>query len=387
MSDPVDSFCSILSKALPNPSPLHAPLISSDDINSVAACLHSGFVSSVGSSTSEFETRFSDYVNSEYSFATNSGTSALHLALLALGIDKDTEIFLPSLTFIATANAISYVGCVPHFLDIDQSRLGISPSHLRKHIQTQCVFKNKKLYNLLTGRQITAMIAVHLYGIPCDIFALRQICQEYNLFLIEDSAESLGSYVNSIHTGTIGDVGIFSFNGNKIISTGGGGMLVTNNSSIYERVAHLGSTARIKNSSNLEHDEIGYNYRMPSLNASLGLSQLSKINSLVTAKRNIHQFYSHLFSDYSFCSLIDEPADSFSNYWLNSVLLSDLLADNLLCLVDKLQKIGIQTRPAWKLLPLSLPYLDCPRALLHNSQFIFSRLLTLPSSPNLCPRN
>ena len=248
---------------------LHEPSFDIEDINSVEKCIKSSFVSSFGENISKFEKKISEITKSKYVVCTNSGTSALHLSLIVSGVKSNEEVLIPSLTFVATANSISYISAIPHFVDVEKFNLGIDPIKLDDYLKKNTQRKNNKLININTGKVISALMPVHLFGHPSKIIDLKNIAKKYNLIFIEDAAEALGSYYNKQHLGTFSKVGALSFNGNKIITTGGGGALLTNNKSIAEKARHLATTAKKKHSFKFLHTEIGYNYRMPNLNASV----------------------------------------------------------------------------------------------------------------------
>jgi perosamine synthetase len=362
---------------------LHAPVFTGNEKKYLEACIDTTFVSSTGQFVNDFEVKIAEYTGAKKAVACVNGTSALHLALTMSGVDRDTEVITQPLTFIATANAISYCGAHPVFLDVDLETMGLSPDALSNWLkaETICevnsdgttVTKNKK-----TGRRISACVPVHTFGHPCRIDEIVKICNDYGIPVIEDAAESMGSFYKNQHTGTFGNIGILSFNGNKIITTGGGGMLLFHDEEQAIRAKHLTTQAKIPHPWEFAHDVSGYNYRMPNVNAALGLAQLEQLEKVVKSKRRIAAAYRDFFQN-EHIRYVAEPMNSMSNYWLNCILLNDIEERNRF--LEVTNNNSIMTRPAWKLMNELEMFKNCETDELQNAQFISQRLVNIPSSP------
>jgi perosamine synthetase len=363
--------------------PLHAPVFKGNEKKYLEECIETTFVSSVGKFVDEFELKMAEYTGAAKAVVCVNGTNALHLALLLSGVEQNTEIITQPLTFIATANAISYCGAQPVFLDVDTDTLGLSPRSLRHWINhsTFQQFNNltgkKELVNKQTGKRISACVPVHTFGHPCRIDEIVEICTEFNIPVVEDAAESLGSLYKGKHTGTFANIGVLSFNGNKIMTTGGGGMLLFRDEQLAQHAKHLTTQAKRPHQWEFDHDFSGYNYRMPNINAALGLAQLEQLPGFLASKRIIAEKYLEFFTKLSI-PFIKEPANSVSNYWLNCILLSDKTErDHFLAFSnDK----GVMTRPAWKLMNELEMYRQCQTDQLSNALNISHRLVNIPSS-------
>ena len=304
--------------------PLHAPVFKGNEKQYLIDCIDSTFVSSVGKFVDEFELKIAEFTGVRKAIVCVNGTNALHLALLLAGVNKNDEVLTQPLTFIATVNAISYSGAKPVFIDVDKSTMGLSPDVLSSWLKKNTIIKDQKTYNRKTGKRIAACVPMHTFGHPCKIDEIIKICASYNIEVIEDAAESLGSYYNDKHTGTFGKIGILSFNGNKIITTGGGGMLLFNDENLAARAKHLSTQAKVPHMWEFIHDEIGYNYRMPNINAALGLAQLEVLDSFIENKRKTAKAYAQFFeSKFSNIRFFKEPEKSKSNYWLNTIIFED----------------------------------------------------------------
>ncbi len=371
---------SILSVIGNEPTSLHEPRFDGREMEYLSNCISTTMVSSVGPYVTEFEEKISHFTNSRFAVAMCNGTSALHIALLAVGVKPQEEVLLSPLTFIATANAISYIGAIPHFVDCEESSFGIDAEKLRIYLKNICTNKNGLLVNKKTKRVIRAIVPMHCYGMPSRMDKITELAQEFSLHVVEDAAESLGSFYQDRHTGTIGEVGVISFNGNKIITTGGGGVVITDNSEIAEKARHLSTTARVRHSWNFEHDTIGYNYRMPNLNAALGLAQIEKIWEKIDSKRRLHDRYRKAFSEILEVSLLSDPGDSRSNYWLNTLLLNQSSIHLKERILIETNKSGISTRPAWQLLNASTPYRGHPSMITKCAEKIEAQIINIPSS-------
>jgi aminotransferase in exopolysaccharide biosynthesis len=366
------------------PVALHEPRFNGNESRYLQDCIDSTFVSSVGPFVDRFEAELAAYTGAAYAVVVVNGTAALHIALLLAGVKPDDEVIIPALTFVATANAVRYCGAVPHFVDSDPERLGLNPSALRAWLAeiAQCSNSGGCL-NLHTGRRIRAVVPMHTFGHPCDLAGLMAVAQDFGLELVEDAAESLGSRYRGRHTGTLGRLGILSFNGNKIITTGGGGAILTQDAELARRAKHLTTTAKRPHRWVYEHDEIGYNYRMPNLNAALGCAQLEQIPEFLAAKRRLYQRYRAALQSLSVVQLVAEPADSVSNYWLQTLLLDATIADQRDALLEATNAAGLMTRPAWTLLHRLAPYRDCPHAPLPVAESLERRIINIPSSAGL----
>jgi len=310
-----------------------------------------------------------------------NGTNALHLAMLMVGVERDTEVITQPLTFIATANAISYCGARPVFLDVDMDTLGLSPKSLRNWLEQNTKFKNRNAQpiNKSTNRKISACVPMHTFGHPARIDEIVEICNEYNIPVVEDAAESLGSYYKGQHTGTFGRIGVLSFNGNKVLTTGGGGMLLFMDDELAKKAKHLTTQAKVTHPWEFIHDDIGYNYRMPNINAALGLAQLEQLTNFLESKRQTARKYRDFFED-SPTKFISEPKNALSNYWLNSILFSDKITrDGFL---EHSNEQGVMTRPAWRLMNELTMFSTCQTDDLTNARHISDTLVNLPSSVN-----
>jgi perosamine synthetase len=335
-------------------------------------------VSYLGEYVKKFEQSIKSFTNAKHAIAIVNGTCALHIAMICSGVQRNEEVFVPSFTFVATINAISYVGAIPHFIDIDPSHCVICPIKLQEYLEKIAVIKSDGFtYNASTGRKITAIVVMHTFGHPVDLEPISIIAKKYNLVLIEDSAQSLGSFYKGVHTGNFGLVGIFSFNGNKIITTGGGGAIITNDDAIAKKIMHISTTAKKAIPYRFVHDEVGYNYRMPNINAAVGLAQMECLSQILERKRNIAHKYNELFSKIKEITFLIERKESIANYWLNAIILKDATA--LEEVLKTTNESGIQTRPAWNLMHTLPMYLTCPKSDLSVSEDIASRLINIPS--------
>ena len=384
MYSDADKLINILSKLLPKNQniPLHEPVFCGNEEKYVQDCIKTGWVSSVGSYVDAFENKISDFVKCRFAVSTVNGTSALHLALKTLGINANEEILLPSLTFIATANAVSYCGGIPHFVDVESDTFGVDSKKLEIYLNDIVNFKDGFSFNKFTKRKITCIIVMHCFGMPAKgIEDIQEICKKFNLFLVEDAAEALGSYHCGTHTGNFSDIGIFSFNGNKIITTGGGGMLVTNNKEYEKKARHLATTGKEKNYYKPVHDIIAYNYRMPNINAALGLAQLEQIGNFINKKRALAEIYKNKIN-FKGIKILIEPLGTKSNYWLNSLIFDD--SNTCIEVLEKTNNEGINTRLVWEPLHQSKPYQNnCFKMDLETTEFYSKKILNIPSSSNL----
>ena len=359
--------------------PLHEPRFIGNEKQYLNDCIDSTFVSSVGKYVDTFEKEFAKTVGSKYAIATVNGTAALHISLLLADVKKDDEVITQPLTFIATCNAISYIGAKPIFVDVDLDTLGMSPKSLKKFLETNCEIQDNKCINKTTGKTIKACVPMHTFGHPCRIDEIKEICDNWQITLVEDAAESLGSYYKNRHTGTFGKLGAFSFNGNKIITSGGGGAIVTDDKNLAKRAKHLTTTAKIPHPYEYVHDEIGYNYRMPNLNAALLVAQFENLEFFLKKKRELALEYKKFF-DKMDIKFIEEPLNTKSNFWLNAILLDDLNQRNEF--LDFTNKNGVMTRPVWKLMNKLEMFKDCQQADLKNAKYLEERVVNIPTSVN-----
>jgi aminotransferase in exopolysaccharide biosynthesis len=363
--------------------PLHEPSFSGNESKYVQECIESTFVSSVGKFVDRFEKEIADYTRAKYAVAVVNGTAALHVTLLLAGVESGDEVLVPALSFVATANAIRYCGAVPHFVDSEERTLGMDPEALRNYLQSSSEQRDGICVNRNTGCPIRAIIPVHIFGHPCDLDGLLAIASDFNLALIEDAAESLGSTYQGQHTGTFGLLGTLSFNGNKTITTGGGGAILTDDPKLAKRAKHLTTTAKLPHRWEYLHDEVGYNYRMPNLNAALGCAQLEELPEFLASKRRLFGCYQEAFQSIPQVSLFAEPEGSRSNYWLQTLLLDDSVANQRDATLEATNSVGLMTRPVWKLLHKLAPYRDCPCTPLPVAESLERRIVNLPSSTGL----
>ena len=299
--------------------PLHEPRFVGNEKYYLNECIDSTFVSSVGKFVEDFETKIIKYTGAKYAVATSSGTSALHISLLLSDINKESEVITQSLNFVASCNAISYCNAKPIFIDVNKETMGLCPKALINFLEKETSLKDGMCINNKTGKIIKACVPMHTYGHPCNINEINEICNAHNIFLIEDAAESVGSIYKGRHTGTVGQIGTLSFNGNKIITAGGGGCIITNNENLAKKAKHISTTAKVPHKWEFYHDQIGYNYRMPNLNAALLLAQLENLDKFILNKRNLAQKYNNFFKNTDI-TFFTEPKDCISNYWLNSII-------------------------------------------------------------------
>ena len=357
--------------------PLHEPRFLGNEKSYVNECIESTFVSSIGRFVDEFEEKIADYVGVKYAIATNNGTSALHISLLLANVKYDDEVITQSLTFVATCNAISYCGAHPVLVDVDKDTMGLSPLALKKFLENSTSIKDQQCINNKTGRVIKACVPMHTFGHPCRIDEIKNICDKHYILLVEDAAESAGSLYKGKHTGTFGKMGVMSFNGNKIITSGGGGCIFTNDNFIAKKAKHLTTTAKIPHKWKFYHDMIGYNYRMPNLNAALLVAQLEYLDIFVQKKRELAHIYNESFNsvDYSF---FEEPVNAVSNYWLNSIIFKNKRQRDLFLRESSLK--GVMTRPAWTLINKLPMFNRCQCDELKNAEWIEDRVVNIPSS-------
>jgi aminotransferase in exopolysaccharide biosynthesis len=360
--------------------PLHEPRFSGNEKAYLNQCIDNTYVSSVGKFVDRFEIEFAHAVGAKYAIATVNGTAALHISLILAGVERDDEVITQPLTFIATCNAISYIGAKPIFLDVDLDTMGLSPKAIRDFLEKDCVLHDGKCINKSTNKTIRACVPMHTFGHPCRIEEIKAICDEWKIALVEDAAESLGSYYKNKHTGMFGCISAFSFNGNKIITSGGGGVIVTDDEVLAKRAKHITTTAKIPHKWEYVHDEIGYNYRLPNLNAALLCAQLEQLEKFLEDKRMLAGEYKQFFTAQNI-HFVEEPEGTKSNYWLNAILLEDMKARDKF--LEYTNSNGIMTRPIWALMNKLEMFKEYQCGNLENSLFLEERVVNIPSSVRL----
>lgn len=359
---------------------LHEPVFFGNEWKYVKKTLDDNYVSSVGGFIKKFEDKLKKFTGSKYAIAVVNGTAALHLTMKACGIKNNEEVLVPTLTFIGTANAITYCGAVPHFIDCELSTLGIDPIALEKYLKKNTKKVGNSLINIKTKRKISAIIPVHIFGNICQIEKINQIAKKFNLIVIEDAAEALGTFLKSKHAGNFGIAGCISFNGNKILTTGGGGAIITNNKKLSNKIRHLSTTAKINHSWEYIHDHVGYNYRMPNLNAALGLAQVENLKKFLQSKRKLFTEYNKKFSSIDSIKILKESENSKSNYWLNSIILKKPSTKNRDKIIKLAKENNIYLRPVWRPLHMLRPYKSMPCMPIKNADIIYKSLINIPSS-------
>lgn len=358
--------------------PLHAPCFIGNEKKYLAECVDTTFVSSVGQFVDRFEEKMAQYTGAARAVTCVNGTNALHLALLLVGVVRGDEVLTQALTFIATCNAIRYIDAHPVFLDVDQSTMGLSPDAMREWLSRNAEIKDSQCFNKNTQRRIKACVPMHTFGHPARIDEIAAVCEEYHIELVEDAAESLGSLYKGQHTGLFGRVGVISFNGNKTITTGGGGMLLLNNEELGAQAKHLTTQAKVPHHWEFIHNRVGYNYRMPNINAALGCAQLEHLEEFVLNKRETAEKYHTFFATIDDMDYFLEPENCRSNYWLNTILLKNRQAQQ-----DFLQYTndhGVMTRPAWQLMNRLEMFKGCETDGLKHTQWLEERIVNIPSS-------
>lgn len=367
----------------PNPAVLHEPSFEGNEWLYLKECLDSTYVSSVGKFVDRFEEDLARYTGSKYAISVVNGTAALQIALKLAGVQADDEVLIPALTFVATANAVTYCNATPHFVDSEESTMGIDTSKLREYLEENTKLQSGNCINKITGKVIRALVPMHTFGHPSDIEGLLSIANDFKIILVEDAAESLGSFYHGQHTGTFGLFGTLSFNGNKTITTGGGGAILTNNENLARHAKHLTTTAKLPHAWEFRHDEIGYNYRMPNINAALGCAQLEQLPTKLAAKRQLFLKYQSTFADVTGVKLFEEPENCRSNYWLQSLVLDKSESETRNSILESSNSSGIMTRPVWVLLNELTPFKDSPKMDLPTATSLSDRIINIPSSPGL----
>ena len=357
--------------------PLHRPVFEGNERQYLVDCIDSNFVSSVGAKVSEFEQLMAEFTGSKHAIATVNGTAALHIAIELAGVKPGDEVISQALTFIATCNAISYAGAEPLFVDVDLDTMGLSPVALKRFLEENAEKRTSGTFNKTSGKKISGCVPMHTFGFPCRIVEIAEICADWDIALIEDAAESLGSYAGGRHTGTFASMATLSFNGNKVITTGGGGMIITDDSELAKRAKYITTTAKVPHPYEFVHDEIGYNYRMPNLNAALGCAQMERLDEFLTIKAQLADQWDTFFHDrdVDFVKAID---GNNANHWLNTIIFDSRLDR------DKFLKMtndnNVMTRPIWTLMSKLPMFKDCQTDGLENSLWLEDRVVNIPSS-------
>lgn len=363
--------------------PLHEPEFLGEEEELVLDCIRSGWVSSVGHYVDRFEAEIAASCGTAYGVAVVNGTAALEVALRVVGVTPGDEVLMPSLTFIATANAAHHLGAVPHFVDAEARTLGLDPVALRAHLGEIAERRDGVTVNGRTGRRLAAVVPMHVFGHPVDMNGLAEVARDFDLALVEDAAESLGSRLGGRPCGSLARVAALSFNGNKILTTGGGGAVVTDDPDIAKHAKHLSTTAKVLHKWAFRHDEIGYNYRMPNLNAALGVAQLAQLDSRLVQKRALAQRYIDAFDGSEGVSVFSERSGTSANYWLNTLVLVPQMASAHDTVLEALNASGLMARPVWEPLHTLAIYADCPRAMLPVTTDLAARIVNVPSSAKL----
>ncbi|EKA0981793.1 aminotransferase LegC [Campylobacter coli] len=357
---------------------LHEPCFIGNEKKYLLECIDSGFVSSVGEFVTRFEEALKEKTKARFVIATNTGTAALHIALLANGIDENCEVITQSISFVATANAIAYTGAKPVFLDIDENTLSLSPKALEHFLENQTYQKDNLSYNKTTHKPIKACVIMHTFGLSAHIKAIKELCEKYHILLIEDAAEALGSTYENKALGTFGKCGILSFNGNKIITGGCGGAILSDDENLAKLARHLSTTAKIPHPYEYDHDRIAYNYRLCNINAAILFAGLENLELFLENKRELAKIYKDFFKNHDKCEFIDEKSNEKSNFWLNTLLFKDENLRNIF--LEECLKNNIFVRPVWKSLPSLKAFQDCQSDELINTKNLEKRLVNLPSS-------
>ncbi len=357
--------------------PLHVPVFKGKEKEYLMECIDSTFVSSVGKFVNEFEQKTANYTGAKHAVVCVNGTNALHLALLLAGVENNDEVITQPLTFIATANAISYANAIPVFVDVDKDTMGLSPTALEKYLFENAEIKKNECFNKTTGRRIKACMPMHTFGHACRIEEIVAICKKYHIKVVEDAAEAMGSFYQDKHLGTFGEIAAISFNGNKIMTTGGGGILLTNNDELAKKAKHLSTQAKVPHAWEYAHDFVGYNYRMPNINAALGLAQLEQLNEFLKNKRETAEKYASFFEE-QHIPFFKERENEKSNYWLNAIILNN--KEERDTFLRESNENGVMTRPIWQLMNKLPMFQNCPKGDLSNAEWLEDRVVNIPSS-------
>lgn len=364
---------------------LHRPYFPPTAWQYVKECIDTGWVSSAGSYVTKFEQMLAKSTGCKRAVATVNGTAALEICFRLLGVKANDEVICPSLSFVATANAISHCGAVPHFVDVSLDRLSICPDSLRSRLEEIASSGPDGVVNKQTGRRIAGVCLMHCFGHPGELDRIVEVCNRYEISLIEDAAESLGSYYKGKHTGRFGKISAVSFNGNKILTTGGGGAILTDDDELADHAKHLTTTAKVPHAWEFHHDEIGWNFRLPNINAALGVAQLEIMPDLLSFKRSLAERYALAFQELPGVQFLSEPLDSQSNYWLNAIVLEKADSSVHNSLLGQLNSAGYQCRPIWEPMHMLPIYAHCPHGELPNTISLKHQVINIPSSADLAP--
>ena len=376
----IKAIRSVIKQEKEGPIALHEPCFNGNEWQYVKDCIDSTWVSYVGKYVDRFEEMIANFTGVKKAVAVVNGTAALQIALRLAGVKPGDEVLVPALTFVATANAVVHCGAMPHFVDSEEKTLGIDPHKLKDYLNETCKISADECVSKNTGRRIKAIIPMHTFGHPVDLDPLMDVAHEYKLEVIEDAAESLGSFYKGRHTGNWGKLAILSFNGNKTITTGGGGAIITNDENLAKLAKHLTTTAKIPHRWEYRHDQIGYNYRLPNINAAIGCAQIEQLPAFLEKKRKLAVRYSKAFQTVEGVRFFNEPPNAKSNYWLNVLLLDDANIEQRNILLEKTNDAGIMTRPVWTLLNKLEMFKDCPCMDLTCANNLEQRLINIPSS-------
>jgi perosamine synthetase len=363
---------------------LHEPKFNGNELKYLKECIDSSYVSSVGKFVNEFEHALAEYTGAKFAIAVVNGTAALHIALKLAGVKPGDEVIAPALTFVATANAISYCGAKPHFVDSNLTTLGLDPEKLRQHLESSTELLNGCCTNKKTKKIIKAIVPMHTFGHPVKMDELMQVAKDFNLTVVEDAAESLGSFYKGQHTGTIGKLGALSFNGNKIVTTGGGGAILTNDPDLALMAKHLTTTAKVPHAWRFDHDMVGYNYRMPNINAALGCAQLEQLPQFLRSKKRLFSKYFEAFKSIPEVDLMSEPEGCISNYWLHTILIKESSQKIQADILENATLVGLGLRPPWVLMHELKPYRLMPKSTLEVAEKVALSAINLPSGASLC---
>ena len=361
--------------------PLSVPIFAGNEKKYLNECIDTTFVSSVGKFVDRFEEEMARYTGAKKAVVCVSGTNALHMSLMLVGVERDDEVLTQALTFIATCNAITYIGAHPVFIDVDRSTMGLSPDAMKEWLIKNAEIRNGECWNKHTGRKVKACVPMHTFGHPVRIEEIAALCEEWHIELFEDAAESIGSTYKGQHTGTFGKVGVISFNGNKTITTGGGGMMLFQDEELGKLAKHITTQAKVPHRWEFRHDHIGYNYRMPNINAALGCAQLENLDRFIADKRQIAAEYAEFFKNIDGIDFFTEPENCFSNYWLNVVILKN--KDAQLEFLQGTNDNGVMTRPIWELMNNLPMFAHCQHDSLENTIWLVDRVVNIPSSVRL----
>lgn len=370
---------------LPGPGPLHEPVLGEAEKAAAADCIESGWISYAGAYVSRFEDALKETTGAKHAIAMASGTAALQLALIAAGVQPGDEVLVPGLTFVAGANAVVHAGAVPHFVDVDEATLGVDVAALRAYLEASAERRDGAPVNKATGRRIAALTCMHTFGHPSDVAGLYRIAEDFGLPFVEDAAESLGSFAGGTHTGLFGLAGTLSFNGNKTVTTGGGGAVITDDDDVAATLRHLSTTAKVPHKWEFIHDAVGYNHRLPALNAAVGVAQMQRLPGFLARKRALAARYADAFAAVPGVRLVTERDGTRANYWLNTLIMDADDIDARDRVLAVLNDAGFGSRPAWRPMHMLAPFADAPRAPLPVTEQLYRRIVSLPSGVALCP--